>query len=196
MKGKPSKAAIAKALRHIAGTHTPLYTLQSLAKAYPKGHSELDAADLARVVSPLCEKAREAYAEAVDVLASGKHPAIPFLRKAADALDKLESFCEMAGASSDNERSNPRQVFLVTVRSGMLSFISESGRWMERAEEALGESPNVGWIDGPMEIEGLPEYVRALNPQQQWFIRELSALSEDHRATIANAVASLRRVAP
>jgi hypothetical protein len=187
--------AIKRAAEFVVMTHPALYALEALGENYATSKDPVDIYAVRKSAGALCDGARDQYAEAADVLAHLRHEAIPFLRKASDALDCLEQLLEDADYSDQGAKDKPSRLFCITIGKAMLAFVSEAGRWMERAEEALGaDGPLCGWIDGFMHVDGLPDdgTVIRLDQQQRWFVRELWALNEQQRSDLAQIVTRMR----
>lgn len=160
-KGNTSRM-IGKALDTLGRTYEALNAIEEIAKNL-EAMKDLDSISFAYAIGAMCDRGRDIYADAADDLAHLRHPAIPFLRKAADALDYAETITKMS-RQDDCLGGLARR----TLRKSILAFMAESGRWSERAREALGEpGPYTGWTDDLLHIEGLPEGARLAQREQQ-----------------------------
>jgi hypothetical protein len=195
MKTKGTKAdVLQKSLSLIEETHELLYAIESIGKGYSQ-NAKTDVLAVRHSVRALSEEIRGKYCDAADALAHLKHPASEMLHKACDALDYLQFIVTMADYSSDGNRPGQSRMFRVAIGRVILSFVSEAGRWMERATEALGDKgPHCGWLDGLMCVEGVPEdSFRRLDAQEEWLLREFRPMPESTRRTVAEFISTARK---
>lgn len=194
-KGKNSKAAIDRASRQICDAYESLYALENIGLKYEQSTFDVSAIYLS--VQGLCNQVRSNYAKAADHIAHLRHPAVPFLRKAADSLDRVEFIMQMANKSTGDDESKQSRAFRATVGKAILAFTSESARWMERAEIALGQSGMLGWLQDLMHVEGLPRdgeaQFKMLDVQQAWIAHEVRGLNQERRAQVANFISEVKR---
>lgn len=188
---KDAKAGEKKsALASIGAAHMSIYALVDYGKNYAA--LPIDAETAYSSIVAHCDTAREAFADAADALARSKHPAIVFLRKAADALVDAE---RIAGLQSEYVIGGPEELHILAHRTygkivgkALLSFTLEAARWMERAEEALGDHSPCGWL-ALDDVPGFPdEFVRVRSAA----VRTILA---DTRAVERSSDAGVQRIA-
>lgn len=148
----------ASAMKALQAASDPIGSMEDLAKNFTR--SDLSPYTMQEAFKLFCEQARRAFAGSARALHL-KHPAIPFLKKAADALDRAECLTRMALETcwgQGNDAGGQGRVYRETCGAALLSFVSESGRWMERAQDAIDSGEiQTGWTAALVNVEGLPE---------------------------------------
>jgi hypothetical protein len=129
MKAKSKQAAIATATHAMGYAHIPILTIEDFAKDV-MGRINFAAIGSHLIVSLLADKSRDSLAEAADALAEFKHPAIPFLRQAADALDCAEKVADMASETNADKADK-------TLARAILTFAVSARTALDSAEKLL-----------------------------------------------------------
>lgn len=189
--GKSGKQSIGAALRAITDTHQPLYALEDVAKSYGV-RSALSTLTVAESAECLRDAINGRFALARSII--GQQDATKFLRNAAKALDRMAYLARMADHATESDDA-VTPALCDAFSAALVGLVRDAGRWMERAEQALGETPNCGWLSMSY-VEGMPEdddnfaFAR-LDIQQRWVAREFGKLDQEQRANVATVIGNL-----
>lgn len=147
LRGSDQKAA-EKAARAALGTES-LYTLEDLGQGLEKNPTEFSS--VMESVVAVARNVQERFNGALKVLPFG-HPADIFITNAIGAMHSLEMVIEMIDPIEPRfaiARQEKR-----TLGAMIVSYAAEAGRWIERAEIALGDTPSHGYLNNALGIVG------------------------------------------
>lgn len=191
-------AAIKAALNAITkGAHGAIYSLLDFGEGFE--HSRFTQETSHMLAAALCDQGRDAFADAADSIAHLKHPAIKFLRRAADALDDAERITQAlaqiveGGGGNEFYRGVQRRYGRVAGKA-IHAFTLEAARWMERAEDELSDAACCGFL-GVLSIPGFPddEFFRITDELSKGAVLELRRLSEQQKAHALDCIMAIRQ---
>lgn len=141
--GKAAKAAlqILSAL--------PLYSLEEIAQGLERNPTEFSA--VMDSVAAIAHQVREQFARAITA-APDKHPAEKLLSNGITAMQSLEAIIAMVDPIEP--AVSVGRVEKRALASAITAYAAEAGRWLERAEEALGGSASHGYLSAAQGVAG------------------------------------------
>lgn len=144
-----TRSQIAKAIDALGECHTPMYSLDDIAKS-DLGY--FAARDSVLGVKAMIEKELSIATKALP----GEHPACAHIAAATKALHSLEVMSSIILAAHETGDNVPYSdtAFNAAASKAMRQIIAEAGRHMERAEIALAAGPSMGFLEGEMLDDG------------------------------------------
>jgi hypothetical protein len=180
------RAVSVKAAEILSHCATPLYALADFGERFER--SPHDPFAVREAMKGLCDQVRDVYAKTVNQLPP-KHEARKHLKEAAVALDSLDIFMTMADESDEGGEAKAPGPWKRMVSSVIVSFVGLSGRQMERAEQALGELPNSGYLQGELLEEG---DLQQVHDGEHSVLLDFRTLDADRQNSVRQVVTELK----
>jgi hypothetical protein len=179
MKRKQRKVSFeAKAVSILGNVEGQLYSLAALGEQGDK--LTIEPFTLSKIISDVIAPAQKAFTEALEILPS-KHATREHIKPASDALSSLwvaMDCMEQCDEASDGKLGKAYRRMAGQV---ICFYVGFAGRALERALEALGETPNVGYLDGYL-IE--PDMMSVSNERARYVANVFPRCREDSQAAI------------